>query len=85
LSSLREPAAKSSIYWATQIDIQSTAVAAWLAHAEGNDSQALALMRKAAQLEAATEKHPVTPGEVLPRGSCSAICCWKPAATRTRA
>lgn len=66
LSSLREPAAQSSSYWAAQIDIQSTAAAAWLAQAEGNETEALALMQKAAQLEAATEKHPVTPGEVLP-------------------
>jgi tetratricopeptide (TPR) repeat protein len=66
LASLREAAAESSTYWATQVDIQRTAASAWLAFAKGDEAQALELMRKAAQLEAATEKHPVTPGEVLP-------------------
>lgn len=66
LSSLRDAAAKTSTYWAAQVDIQETAAAAWLAYAKGDEAQALELMRKAAQLEASTEKHPVTPGEVLP-------------------
>lgn len=66
LTPLRNAAAESSTYWATQIEIQSTAAAAWLAHAEGDDEEALALMQEAAALEASTEKHPVTPGEVLP-------------------
>jgi tetratricopeptide (TPR) repeat protein len=66
LASLRETAAKASNYWATQVDIQRTAAAAWLAYAKGDEAQALESMRKAAQLEASTEKHPVTPGEVLP-------------------
>ena len=29
---------------------------------------ALSTMRRAAKIEAATEKHPVTPGEILPAG-----------------
>jgi tetratricopeptide (TPR) repeat protein len=66
LSSLRDAAAETSTYWATQVDIQKTAAAGWLAYAKGNKAQALELMREAAQLEASTEKHPVTPGEVLP-------------------
>jgi len=66
LASLREAAAETSTYWATQVDIQRTAASAWLAYAKGDEAQALGFMRKAAQLEAATEKHPVTPGEMLP-------------------
>jgi hypothetical protein len=53
-------------YWATQVEIQRLGSAAWLAHAEGKDEQALGLMRSAADLEDLTEKHPVTPGAVVP-------------------
>lgn len=54
------------IYWATQVEIQRLTAAAWLAHAEGENEKALGLMRSAADLEDTTEKHPVTPGAVLP-------------------
>ena len=46
-------------YWADQVEIQRLAASAVLAHD-------LKLMRAAADLEASTEKHPVTPGAVLP-------------------
>lgn len=52
--------------WAAQVDIQRQAAAAWLAHAEGKNDEALQLMRAAADLEDTTEKHPVTPGAILP-------------------
>lgn len=52
--------------WATQVEIQRQAAAAWLAHAEGQNDEALRLMRGAADLEDTTEKHPVTPGAILP-------------------
>ena len=52
--------------WATQVEIQRKAAAAWLAHAEGKNDEALQLMRAAADLEDTTEKHPVTPGPILP-------------------
>ena len=52
--------------WATQVDIQRQAAAAWLAHAEGRKDEALRLMRAAADLEDTIEKHPVTPGAILP-------------------
>ena len=52
--------------WAMQVDIQRRAAAAWLAHAEGKNDEALQLMRAAADLEDTTEKHPVTPGAILP-------------------
>jgi tetratricopeptide (TPR) repeat protein len=53
-------------YWADQVEIQRLAVAAWLARAESEQTNALRLMRTAADLEATTEKHPVTPGAILP-------------------
>jgi tetratricopeptide (TPR) repeat protein len=53
-------------YWAEQVEIQRLAVAAWLARAEKKDDEALTQMRAAADLEASTEKHPVTPGAVIP-------------------
>ena len=53
-------------YWATQVEIQRRAAAAWLAHAEGKDEEASKLMRSAADLEDTTEKHPVTPGAIVP-------------------
>jgi tetratricopeptide (TPR) repeat protein len=52
--------------WATQVEIQRRAAAAWLARAQRHDDDALALMRSAAALEDSTDKHPVTPGAVLP-------------------
>jgi tetratricopeptide (TPR) repeat protein len=39
---------------------------AWIAHVEGRQDSALALMREAADLEASTPKHAVTPGPTLP-------------------
>ena len=52
--------------WGIQVAIQRRAVAAWLAHVEGKDDEALALMRSSAELESSTEKHPVTPGPIIP-------------------
>jgi tetratricopeptide (TPR) repeat protein len=58
--------AANQTYWADQVNIQRQAAAAWAARAEGKNDEALALMRAAADLEDSTEKHPVTPGPVLP-------------------
>jgi tetratricopeptide (TPR) repeat protein len=67
LSSIREALTnKKDMYWANQVEIQRQGAAAWLAFAEGNQDEALKLMRSAADLEAASEKHPVTPGAVVP-------------------
>jgi len=52
--------------WATQVEIQRRAAASWLARAEKKDAEALVLMRSAADLEDSTDKHPVTPGSILP-------------------
>lgn len=52
--------------WATQVGVQRLAAAAWLARAEKKDAEALKLLREAADLEDSADKHPVTPGSVLP-------------------
>ncbi|MGE4542922.1 MAG: tetratricopeptide repeat protein [Pedobacter sp.] len=66
LVELEGQTAKTSAYWAMQIEIQRRSVKAWLTYLEGNKDEALQNMIQAAAMEAATEKHPVTPGEVLP-------------------
>jgi tetratricopeptide (TPR) repeat protein len=53
-------------YKARQVEIQMTAGQAWIAHENGAEADALRFMKKAADLEDSTSKHPVTPGEVLP-------------------
>ena len=53
-------------YWATQVRIQRLTVSAWEACAEKKKEEALELMRSAADLEDSTEKHPVTPGPIVP-------------------
>lgn len=52
--------------WKTQVSIARQVAEAWLAQAEGRKDDALRMMRSAADLDDATEKHPVTPGAVLP-------------------
>ena len=53
-------------YWATEVEIQQIAAAAWIAKAKGQPDDALRLMRAAADLEDRNEKHIVTPGRVVP-------------------
>ncbi len=57
---------KGDYDWAKQVDIKRQVASAWLAYAEGKHEESLRLMRAAAELDDATEKHPVTPGTVLP-------------------
>ncbi|MEO8433891.1 MAG: hypothetical protein ABI596_03280 [Pyrinomonadaceae bacterium] len=57
---------KGDYDWAKQVEIARQVASAWLAHAEGRHEDALRLMRGAAELDDATDKHPVTPGAVLP-------------------
>lgn len=66
LDALHNIVAQKNAYWAEQIRIQQLSAQAWLAFINGNKVEALRLMQQAARLEASTEKHPVTPGEVLP-------------------
>jgi len=58
--------AAEDTYWAGQVTVQELAVAAWIAQAEGKGDEALRSMRAASNLEDASEKHPVTPGQLLP-------------------
>lgn len=53
-------------YWATVVGAQALAAAAWVARAEGRDTDALRLARQASEREGTVEKHPVTPGPLLP-------------------
>ena len=53
-------------YWAGQVDVEVQSAAAVLALARGRNDEALALMRSAADLEDASDKHPVTPGSIVP-------------------
>jgi tetratricopeptide (TPR) repeat protein len=53
-------------YWKEQVHVQADIVQAWIWFGEGRTSDALDLMAEAAAREDAVDKHPVTPGEVLP-------------------
>jgi tetratricopeptide (TPR) repeat protein len=53
-------------YWATEIEVQRIAADAWIAFAKGQKDQALTLMRSAADTEDKSEKHPVSPGRLIP-------------------
>lgn len=53
-------------YWATEVEVQRIAAAAWIARAKGQSDDALRLMRAAADMEDRNEKHIVTPGRVAP-------------------
>ncbi len=57
---------KGDYDWGKQVEIQRQAAAAWLAYSEGKHEESVRLMRLVAELDDATEKHPVTPGSVLP-------------------
>ncbi len=52
--------------WADRVEVQRLSVGAWIAHVEKKDDEATKHMRAAADLEATTEKHPVTPGAIVP-------------------
>jgi tetratricopeptide (TPR) repeat protein len=67
LAKLREAmVAQKKDYWADQLDVQSAALSAWIARAEGRNDDALKGLRAAADHEDATEKHIMMPGWVLP-------------------
>lgn len=68
ISSIRQALleAKGDYDWGKQVEIKRQVAAAWLAYSEGQHEESVRLMRLAAELDDATEKHPVTPGTVLP-------------------
>lgn len=53
-------------FWANQVEIQRLEVVAWLESSQGHSEDALAGMRRAAEMEDATEKSVVTPGPLAP-------------------
>jgi Tfp pilus assembly protein PilF len=52
--------------WAVRVGAQRLAAEAWAEWAEGDREKALELAKRAAELEETVEKHPVTPGPLLP-------------------
>ena len=52
--------------FARNIEVLRLELDAWRAHVEEREDSSVALMREAAELEAATPKHAVTPGPTLP-------------------
>ena len=53
-------------YWADQVEIQRKAAMAWVARAEAKPEAALELMRAAADLEDASEKHIAMENRLVP-------------------
>ena len=66
LGDIRRRISASNPYWAEQVEIQHLAARAWQQYASGDVDTGLETMAAAADLEESTEKHAVTPGEVLP-------------------
>ena len=56
----------SNEYWMKQVEVQILAGEGWLAFESGDPVLGIEMMTEAAELEASTEKAPVTPGELLP-------------------
>src|SRR3989442_7738257 len=56
----------SQVYWPGQVAVQRLAAAAWLEEAAGDTAEAVLHAGQAADREDGTQKHPVTPGPVLP-------------------
>jgi tetratricopeptide (TPR) repeat protein len=67
LETLREAMVAAKLgYWAGQAEFQIKTVNAWIALAEKHHDEALRLMQAAAEAEEASDKHPVTPGNIVP-------------------
>jgi len=58
--------AQNEAYWAHVVGAQQVAVSAWVAHHQGRHEDALTLARESAETEEKVEKHPVTPGPLIP-------------------
>ena len=66
LNNLHEILAKKDPYNANQVMIQIKTAEAWILFKAVKNKEAIQLMTIAATMEDNTEKHPVTPGEVIP-------------------
>jgi len=65
LAELENAAAKEELFM-RNMRVLCLGLDAWVAHAEGLEDSSVAIMVRAAELEASTPKHPVTPGGTLP-------------------
>jgi len=67
MAALRDGAEESGEQgFATYIEVDRLILAGWIAHAEGDAGAAVERIRSAAELEKTVQKHPVTPGDLLP-------------------
>ncbi|MBS0581556.1 MAG: hypothetical protein JSS42_00460 [Proteobacteria bacterium] len=67
MRALREATSDTKFdYFRRHLDVQAQAAEAWLAHAEGHDTQAVAQLKAGADVEDALGKHPVSPGALMP-------------------
>ena len=66
LAAIEQSLAGTDAYWARVVGIKRQVVEAWIALAAGDTAAALSMARAAADLEDGTDKHPVTPAELLP-------------------
>jgi len=66
LAAIEQGLREADPYWARVVGIKRQAVEAWIALAAGDTAAALTQARAAADLEDETDKHPVTPAELLP-------------------
>jgi tetratricopeptide (TPR) repeat protein len=64
-------------YKANQVKIQINTSEAWILFGEGKANEALRVMVVAADMEDQTEKHPVTPGEVIPARELLGDMLWQ--------
>jgi tetratricopeptide (TPR) repeat protein len=66
LAAIRDALKGKSKYWSDQVEVERLAAAATLAQAAGRHDDAAQEMRAAADLDDATDKSNVTPGDILP-------------------
>jgi tetratricopeptide (TPR) repeat protein len=66
LGRIEEELQQPQPYWATLVRAQRLEVAAWVLYAGGDPQGAIRMATEAAGVEDGTDKHPVTPGHVLP-------------------
>jgi tetratricopeptide (TPR) repeat protein len=59
-------ASSGDTYWATQVDVLDKEAKAWQSAASANPTEAVRLLRLAADEEDAVEKSPATPGPIVP-------------------
>jgi len=56
----------SLVYWREEVQVHVDVVRSWTLMVQGEESEALRLASASADRQDAVDKHPVTPGEVLP-------------------